>query len=124
MSVSSPPLVGVYCLLCCIQLVSVWVLLNISLWWGNKFCMYFVDLVAVTLVSCIVIMVGFCVISKCRFGRAVFSAAAIQVMICVLKFVVLMVCLFGGGLLWGCGGCEYSIIGSLCFKVSLSSFFW
>ena len=55
---------GVYCLLCCIQLVSVCVLLIISLWWGNKFCMYFVDLVAVTLVSCIVIMAGFCVISK------------------------------------------------------------
>ena len=43
-------------------------------------------------------------------------------MICVLRFVVLMVCLFGGGLMWGCGGCKYSIIGSLCFSVSLSSF--
>ena len=124
MSVSSPPLVGVYCLRCCIQLVSVCVLLNISLWWGNRFCMCIVDLVAVTLVSCIVIMAGFCVISRCRFGRVVFSDAAFQVMICVLMFVVLMVCLFGGGLLWGCGGCEYSIIGSLCSSVSLSRFFW
>ena len=83
--------------------------------------MYFVDLVAVTLVSCIVIMAGFCVISKCRFGRAVFSDAAFHMMICVLKFVVWMACLFGGGLLWGCGGCEYSVIGYLCFNVSLSS---
>ena len=31
MSVSRPPLVGVYCRLCCIQLVRVCVLLNISL---------------------------------------------------------------------------------------------
>ena len=30
-SVSSPPLVGVYCLLCCIQLVRMCVLLNNSL---------------------------------------------------------------------------------------------
>ena len=73
MSVSNPPLVGVYCLLCCIQLVSVCVLLNISLWLGNRFCMYFVDLVAVTLVSCIVIMAGFCAISRCKLGRVVFS---------------------------------------------------
>ena len=59
MSVSSPPLVGVYCLLCCIQVVKVCVLLNINLWFGNRFCIYFVDLVPVTLVSCIVIIAGF-----------------------------------------------------------------
>ena len=35
--------------------------------------MYFVDLVAVTLVSCIVIMAGFCAISRCKLGRVVFS---------------------------------------------------
>ena len=122
MSVSSPPLVGVYCLLCCMQLVSVCVLLNINLWSGNKFCMYLVDLVAVTLVSCIVIMAGFCVVIRCRFGRAVFSDAAFQVIICVFRLVVLVVCICGGGLLWSCGGCEYSFIGSLCFSVSLSSF--
>lgn len=28
----------------------------------------------------------------------------------------------GIGLLGSCGGCEYSFIGSLCFRVSLSSF--
>ena len=84
--------------------------------------MYLVNLVAVTLVSCIVIMAGFCFMIKCRFGRAVFSDAAFQVMICVLRFVVLVVCICGGGLLRSCGGCEYSTIGSLCFSVSLSSF--
>ena len=83
--------------------------------------MYFVDFVAVTLVSCIVIIAGFCAISRCRFGRAVFSDAAFQVIICVLWFVVLISCTCGGGLLGTLGGCEYSLIGSLCFSVSLSS---
>ena len=99
MSVSNPPLVGVYCLLCCIQLVSVCVLLNISLWFGNRFCMNFVDLVVVTLVSCTVIMAGFCATSRCKLGRAVYSDAAFQVMIWVFWFVVLVSCVCGGGLL-------------------------
>ena len=51
MSVSSPPLVVVYCLLCSMHLVKVCVLLNISLYFGNRFCIYFVDFVAVSLVS-------------------------------------------------------------------------
>ena len=32
-----------------------------------------------------------------------------------------MFCVCGGDLLWSCGGCEYSVIGSLCFIASLSS---
>jgi hypothetical protein len=36
-SVRSPPLVGVYGLLCCMHLVNACVLLNISLYCGNKF---------------------------------------------------------------------------------------
>ena len=51
MSVKSPPLAGVYGILCCMHLVNVCVLLNINLYCGNKFCMYFVDFVAVSLVS-------------------------------------------------------------------------
>ena len=46
------------CILCCIHLVIACVLLNISLYCGNRFCMYFVDFVAVNLVSCIVIIAG------------------------------------------------------------------
>ena len=34
------------------------VLLNISLCCGNRFCIYFVDFVAVSLVSCIVMIAG------------------------------------------------------------------
>ena len=87
MNVKSPPLAGVYGLLCCIHLVSACVLLNISLYYGNRFCMYFVDFVAVSLVSCIVMIAGlFGVydISWWRFGRAVFSAEAFHVIRCVL----------------------------------------
>ena len=92
MSVSNPPLVGVYCLLCCVYVVNMCVLLNINLWFENRFCMYFVDLVAVTLVSCIVTIASFCAMSRCRFGRAVFSDAAFQVVMCVFWFVMLVSC--------------------------------
>ena len=87
MSVRSPPLVGVYGILCCTHLVNACVLLNISLYCGNRFCMYFVDFVAVNLVSCMVIIAGlFGVfdISLWRFGRAVFSDEAFHVIMCVL----------------------------------------
>ena len=91
MSVRSPPLAGVYGILCCIHLVSACVLLNMSLYCGNRFWMYFVDLVAVSLVSCMVIIAclfGVLVMSWWRFGRAVFSDEAFHVIICVLWFVV------------------------------------
>ena len=58
MSVRSPPLAGVYGILCWMHLVSAWVLLNINLYCGNRFCIYFVDFVAVNLVSCMVIIAG------------------------------------------------------------------
>ena len=97
MRVSRPPLVGVYCLRCCIQLVRVCVLLNISLLLGNRFCMYFVDLVAVTLVSCIVMIVGLLIMSCCRFGRVVFRDVAFHVVMWVLRFVfwIFVVCVGG-----------------------------
>ena len=94
MSVRSPPLAGVYGILCCIHLVSACVLLNISLYCGNRFCMYFVDFVAVSLVSCIVIIAGsFGVfdISWWRFGKDVFNEEAFHVIMCVLWFVVWIV---------------------------------
>lgn len=40
------------------HLVSVCVLLKTSLYSGNRFCMYLVDLVFVNFVSCMVIMAG------------------------------------------------------------------
>ena len=64
MSARSPPLAGVHGILCCMHLVSACVLLKISLYCGNRFCMYFVDLVAVSLVSCMVIMAGLFVVSE------------------------------------------------------------
>ncbi len=87
MSVRSPPLAGVYGILCCIHLVSACVLLNISLYCGNKFCMYFVDFVAVSLVSCMVIIAGLFGVfdmSCWRFGKAVFNEEAFHVIMCVL----------------------------------------
>ena len=80
--------------------MSACVLLNISLYCGNKFCIYFVDFVAVNLVSCIVMIAGLFVvfdISWWRFGRAVFSDEAFHVLICVLWFVVWLICVCCGG---------------------------
>ena len=56
MSVSRPPLPGVYGILCCMHLVRACVLLKMSLCSGNRFSMYFVDLVAVSFVSWILII--------------------------------------------------------------------
>ena len=81
--VRSPPLAGVYGILCCIHRVRACVLLKISLYSGNKFCICFVDFVAVSLVSCMVIIAGLVVVSaimSCMFGRAVFRDAAFHVM--------------------------------------------
>ena len=51
MSVSRPLLAGVYGILCWIHLVSACVLLKISLYYGKRFWIYLVDLVALSLVS-------------------------------------------------------------------------
>ena len=68
------------------HLVSACVLLKISLYSGNKFCIYFVDFVAVSLVSCIVMIAGLVVVFVIKlyiFGRAVFRDEAFHVMMCV-----------------------------------------
>ena len=83
--------------------------------------MYFVDLVAVSLVSCIVMIVGLLVMSCWRLGRAVFIDAAFQVVMWVLRFEGWVFGLCVVGLLVICGGCEYSFIGSLYFNISLRS---
>ena len=84
--VRSPPLAGVYGILCCMHRVRACVLLNISLYSENRFCIYFVDFVAVSLVSCMVMIVKLVVVSAimlCMFGRVVFSDDAFHVMMCV-----------------------------------------
>ena len=57
-SARSPPLAGVYGILCCILLVKKCVLLKMSLYFGKIFWIYLVDFVAVSLVFWIIIMAG------------------------------------------------------------------
>ena len=85
--VRSLPLAGVYGILCCMQRVSACMLLKINLYFGNRFCIYFVDFVAVSLVSCIVMIVGCIVVFAFKlymFGRVVFRDDAFHVMMWVL----------------------------------------
>jgi hypothetical protein len=109
----------------CIHRVSACVLLKISLYSGNKFCIYFVDFVAVSLVSCIVMIAGLVVLFVIRlymFGRAVFIDEAFHVMMYVLWLVVCIAWFCGTGMLGSGGGCEYSVIGSLHLRDSISKF--
>ncbi len=86
-NVSSPPRLGVYGILCCIHLVRLRVLLKMSLYSGNRFCIYLVDLVVVSFVSCmfmIAVFVGVLFMRLCKFGRVVLSDDAFQVIMLVL----------------------------------------
>ena len=106
-SVRRPPLAGVYGILCCIHLVNACVLLNISLYCGNRYCIYFVDFVAVSLVSWIVMIAGLFVVfdvSRWRLGRAVFSDEAFHELMCVLCLVVCISWLGATGTLGNGGG--------------------
>ena len=87
--------------------------------------MYFVDFVAVNLVSCIVIIAGLFEvfdISLCRFGSVVFSDEALHVIMCVLRFVVWFVWGYDVGVMGSGRGWEYSGSGSLHFNDSISRF--
>ena len=87
--------------------------------------MYFVDFFAVSLVSCIVMIAGLVVwfdIKLYMLGRAVFNDEAFQVMIYVLWLVVCISWFCGSTVLGIGGGCEYSVMGSLYFRDSISSF--
>ena len=86
-------------------------LLKMSLYSGNRFCMYFVDLVAVSLVSWILtiaISVREWFIRLCKFGKAVLSDEAFQVIIFVSWLVYMLVLGVGVGVFGSGGGCEYS----------------
>ena len=124
-SVRSPPLACVYDILCCIHLVIVCVLLKIILYCGNRFCIYFVDFVAVILVSCIFIIAGLFGVfdrSLWRFGRAVFRDDAFHVIMCVLRLVVWFIWGLIIGMLGIGEGWEYSCIGYVYFNDSVSNF--
>jgi hypothetical protein len=102
--------------------VSACVLLNISLYCGNRFWIYFVDFVAVSLVSWMVMTAVFnCVwvIRYCRFGKAVLSDDAFQVIMLVSLFVLVFIVVVGIGTFGSGGGWEYSFIVSRHLSDSL-----
>jgi hypothetical protein len=85
---------------CCMHLVRACVLLKMSLNSGNKFCIDFVDLFAVSLVSwiCIIaVLVSELFIRLCRFGSDVLSDDAFQVIIFVSCSVSVLILLIGAG---------------------------
>jgi hypothetical protein len=84
-----------------------------SLYSGNRFCIYFVDLVAVSLVSWITMIAVFMreeFIKLCRFGKAVLSDEAFQVIMFVSWLVSVLILGANVGMFGSGGGCEYSFI--------------
>jgi hypothetical protein len=93
---------------------------------GNKFCTYFVDLIAVNLVSWIFIIVVFLrelFIKLCRFDKIVLSDEVFQVIMFVLWLVLVLV--LGAGVeMFGSGGkCGYSFMFSKQRSDSVISLF-
>jgi hypothetical protein len=75
--------------------------------------MYLVDLVAVSLVSWIFIIAVFLrelFIKLCKFGKAVLSEEAFQVIMFVSWVVLVLVLGAGVGMFGSGGGCEYSFM--------------
>ena len=88
-------------------------LLKISLKFGNRFCMYFVDLFAVSFVSwicMIAVLFRELFIRLCRFGSDVLSDDAFHVIMFVSCSVLVFVLVVGAGGSGGGGGCEYSLM--------------
>ena len=84
-------------------------LLKMSLNSGNRFCIYFVDLFAVSLVSwicMIVVLFGELFIRLCKFGNNVLSDDAFHVIMFVSCSVLVLILGVGVGVVGG--GCEYS----------------
>src|ERR1700737_1493158 len=95
------------------HLVSACVLLKMSLNSGNRFCMYFVDLFAVSLVSwicMIVVLFSELFIRLCRFGNDVLSDDAFHVIMFVSCSVSVLILEVGVGVAGSGGGCEYSLM--------------
>ena len=88
-------------------------LLKMSLNSGNRFCMYFVDLFAVSLVSwicMIAVLFSELFIRLCRFGNEVLSDDAFHVIMFVSCSVSVLILMVGAGVAGGGGGCEYSFM--------------
>ena len=88
-------------------------LLKISLNSGNRFCMYFVDLFAVSLVSwicMIAVLFSELFIRFCRFGNEMLSDDAFHVIMFVLYSVSVLLLMVGAGVAGGGDGCEYSFM--------------
>ena len=126
MSVRRPPLPGVYGIICCMHLVSACVLLKMSLNSGNRFCMYFVDLFAVSLVSwiCIIVVLFSKLFTRfCKLGNHVLSDDAFHVIIFVSCSVSVLILMVGVGVAGSEGGCEYSSIFFRQRRTSVISWF-
>ena len=88
-------------------------LLKMSLKSGNKFCMYFVDLFAVSLVSwicMIVVLFRELFIRLCRFGNDVLSDDTFHVIMFVSCLVSVLIIVVGAGVVDDGGGCEYLLM--------------
>ena len=89
-------------------------LLKSSLYLGNKFCMYFIDFVDVSLVSWIFkidVFLRELFIWLCKFGKDVLSEEVFQVIILVSWFVVMFILDVGVGVSESGGG----VCINLCF---------
>ena len=101
-------------------------LLKMSLNSGNRFCMYFVDLFAVILVSwmCMIAVLFRELFTKfCKLGTDVLSDDAFHVIIFVACSVSVLILIVGVGLAGSGGGCEYSSIFSRHRRTSVISLF-
>src|ERR1700738_4440 len=108
------------------RLVSACVLLKMSLNSGNRFCIYFVDLFAVSLVSwicMIAVLFRELFIKLCRFGNDVLSDDAFQVIMVVSCSVLAFILVIGVGAAGSEGGCEYSLMFSKHLSVSVINWF-
>ena len=88
-------------------------LLKISLKSGKRFCIYFVDLFAVSLVSWIcmsAVLFRELFIRFCKLGKDVLSDDAFHVMRVVSYSMSLLTLVVGVGMVGSGGGCEYSLI--------------
>ena len=101
-------------------------LLKMSLNSGNRFCIYFVDLFAVSLVSwicMIAVLFRELFIRLCRFGNDVLSDDAFHVIVFVSCSVLVLILVIGVGAAGSGGGCEYSLMFSKHLSASVINWF-
>ena len=99
-------------------------LLIMSLNSGNRFCMYFVDLFAVSLVSwicMIAVLLRELFTRFCKLGSDVLSDDAFHVIMFVSYWVLMLVLVIGVGVAGSGGGCEYSLMFSRHLSASVIS---